>query len=315
MIKTILISLLFVLNETLFAQENTFDSLPLLERFSELRTAFLSDSTSLLAYGVIAIEDAKVNWDSLYKHPFKIDYNYAEYDLIHDVKNFNRIVLTKTYGENSILTKLNIAVEEVKKENRFVISSIQYGILDSFYPFKLKLKSELFSELSFYNINSFDTLLDYDLGYLCFAPIICTVYPSTHFNLAVFLTSNQKITEQELNDFLITDIHKNNIKIKSSRSKNLKGVKSHYHKIFIQYPIEYYKKPTTVFKNAKKYLKKDGFIFIYQYKDPLFKGIYRPNFFTQLKINKLLTKSGLKLIDTLDLPTKTIYKCTLIDDF
>jgi len=314
-LKSILFSFTIFI-DILSGQENSFDSfdsLDLINKLSILRTEFLGDSNDLMAYGVVAIEDAKVNWDSINKVKFKIKYHYTDYTYYNDPINLNKILLNKIYGENSILTKLNIDVGEVKRQNRFLISSIEFGIIDSFYPFKLKITSDFFNELKFYEINSFDTLLDYDIGYLCFAPILCSIYPNIHFNLAFYNSSDQYLNDSELTNLLTLDKFSTIIQLIITNSNKLHGVNSHFDKIFIQIPLEYYYKPVKTLKEATSYLKKNGFLYFYQNKSPASKGLDQAKSYSPDKISNHLEKSGLKLIEKLELRTKTIYKCIKTD--
>lgn len=298
--------LLLIVSFPLFGQLDSAAKVDVIKRLSKFRSELLKDTNSVIAYGVVVHENAKLNWDKLnYRSTF-----YLNEDLKYDFKELNRRNLSEKYGERSILTQMNIDVGKVYYENRYLASASYYGLVENAYPFNIKKDLCLFNELDFYNIRSFDSICDYNPGLKCFSPLLCCIYPNLNINLYVqYLKMDVEFKEnyfiRKFNSFKDNStIEFIEIKIRKNRPAEI-----NYDKVFMNYPIGYAENPSKQLKVANKILKSDGYLFIAQYSVWMNNECVQPYLYSTEKLNNILSKTGFKIVDTLKLNSKTVYKC------
>ncbi len=217
------------------------------------------------------------------------------------------------YGKNSILAKMNIDVQKVLYDNRYLVSVNNHGLVENVYPFKLKKDLDIIKELEFYKINYGDTIFDYGTSNLSFAPMLCSIYP----NILIYQFAPW-LYEYEINkNYIIKkfesfkDSTHIELMYQDFDSKNIPKLQCD--KVFFNYPIEFLDTPSIVLKNANKFLKPKGYLFFNQYNVWINNQIKVPAKFSANKTNKLINKSGFKLVESLTLNSKIIYKCIKID--
>lgn len=299
--------LLLIASCSLNGQLDSAAKAEVIKSLSLFRSELLKDTNNVIAYGVVVHENSKLNWDSL---------NYLiEQDPIYYVLNphaNNQEKLELRYGKNSILFKMNIDVQKVLYDNRYLVCANNFSLVENEYPFKLKKDLDIFKELEFYKIKYGDTLFDYGTSNLSFAPMLCSIYPNI-----LFYQFAPWLYEHEINENYII---KNFASFKGSsyielmyhdfNSKNIPKIQCE--KVFFNYPIEFSETPSIIFKNAYKLLKPKGYFFFNQHAIWNNNETKLPHKFSVNKVNKLISKSGFKLVESLTLNSKTIYKCIKI---
>lgn len=301
--------LLLIASCSLNGQLDSAAKAEVIKSLSLFRSELLKDTNNVIAYGVVVHENSKLNWDSLnYRHTF-----YVNDDLLYNFPEYNRRSLANLYGNKSILTQMNIDVQKIYFDNRYLASANYYGLLENSYPFNIKMKLDLFDELEFYKIQAGDTILDYYSGFYCFAPMLCSIYPNLFVHQFVaFLESEESKDKYFIRTFKSFK-DDSRIEFISINLKKHENPALQYNKVFFNYPIGYYDSPIKIFKKASQLVRSNGIFFFAQYS--VWKhNMYPPPYkYSINKLNRILSKSGLKIIDTLTLESKTIYKCVIIN--
>ena len=301
--------LLLIASYSLNGQLDSAAKAEVIKSLSLFRSELLKDTNNVIAYGVVVHENAKLNWDSLnYRHTF-----YVNENLLFNYPENNRRNLINRYGSNNILTQMNIDLQKINYDNRYLESAINYGLVENAYPFNLNKKLNLFEELNFYNIKANDTILDFDSGLICFAPLLCSIYSDLIVNLFIPYYYNEEFKEkyiiQRFNCFKVSS----RIEFITYKFKNKSISPLKFNNLFLTSPIGYYDSPIKIFKNATQLMRADGHLYFAQYKVWKFNQCIQPYKYSANKLNRILSKSGLKIIDTLTLESKTIYKCAKIN--
>lgn len=305
----LLFCVLMIYVSKLEGQMDSATKASIIKSLSEFRSELLKDTQSVIAYGVVVLENAKLNWDSINL----INTHRIEFYREPDYKKLNRSLLLRLYGENSILTQMNIDVQKVKYENRYLASANYNGLVENAYPFKLTKNPELFKEFEFYDIRSGDTLFDFSEGNLCFAPLVCSFYSKV-----IVYAYAPWLKENENNDnFIIKHFDcfndSSHIELTNTDFKNRKNISKRYDKVFVNYPIGYADSPLKLLKNAHNIINKDGYLFFTQSNRWLHNEIRKPKFIPKEDLKKLTSKAGLKIISELELDTKVLYKCIKVE--
>lgn len=132
--QIILSCLLLLVSFPLFGQLDSAAKVDVIKSLSLFRSELLKDTNNVIAYGVVVHENAKLNWDSLnYRHTI-----YVNDDLSYNFPEYNRLSLANRYGNNSILTQMNIDVQKIYYDNRYLASANYYGLVENAYPFNIK---------------------------------------------------------------------------------------------------------------------------------------------------------------------------------
>lgn len=298
--------LLLLVSSPINGQLDSAAKVDVIKRLSLFRSELLKDTNSVIAYGVVVHENSKLNWDKLnYRRTF-----YINEDLDFNFKELNRRNLEEKYGEKSILTQMNIDVGNVYYENRYLASANYFGLVENAYPFNIRKDLSLFKELEFYDIHSYDSICDYNIGFKCFSPLLCCIYPNLKINLFVpFLKVNTECKEnyfiKKFNSFKdSSSIEFVEIEIRKNQTPALT-----YDKVFMNFPIGYAENPSKQLKVANKILKSDGYLFIAQYSVWMNNECVQPYVYSTEKLNNILSKTGFIIVDTLNLNSKTVYKC------
>jgi len=301
----LLFCFLMIYVSSLEGQMDSATQASIIKSLSEFRSELLKDTQSVIAYGVVVHENAKLNWDSINNR----NTYYFNDEILYNFQEYNRRKLANLYGKNNILTQMNIDIQKVKSANRYLVSANYFGLVENAYPFNINKKLTLLKELDFYNIQEGDTIFDFATGIMCFAPLLCSIYPNlTIYQFAPWLLENE-IKENYLTKHFNSFKDSSSIEIIDPDFKFLKNNIIQFKKVFFNWPIGYSDTPLKVLKNTNNILRKDGYLFFTQYKRWLHNEIKQPKFFPREKLNKLTSKAGLKIISELQLDTKVVYKC------
>jgi len=301
----LLFCFLMIYVSSLEGQMDSATQASIIKSLSEFRSELLKDTQSVIAYGVVVHENAKLNWDSINdRHTY-----YFNDEILYNFQEYNRRKLANLYGKNNILTQMNIDIQKVKSANRYLVSANYFGLVENAYPFNINKKLTLLKELEFYNIQKGDTIYDFSTGIICFAPLLCSIYPNlTIYQFAPWLHDHE-IKENSLINYFDCFKDSSRIVIIDTDLRFRKNNIPQYKKVFFNWPIGYSDTPLKVLKNTNNILRKDGYLFFTQYKRWLHNEIEQPKFFPREKLIKLTSKAGLKIISELQLDSKVIYKC------
>ena len=307
--QIILSCLLLLVSFPLFGQLDSAAKVDVIKSLSLFRSELLKDTNNVIAYGVVVHENAKLNWDSLnYRHTI-----YVNDDLSYNFPEYNRLSLANRYGNNSILTQMNIDVQKIYYDNRYLASANYYGLVENAYPFNIKKKLDLFDELEFYKIQAGDTILDYYSGFYCFAPMLCSIYPNLLIHLFVPFFESEEYKEKYFIRSFNSFKDSSRTEFTSTHLKKNKTPSLQYNKLFLNSPIGYYDSPIKLLKQARKLVRSNGNLFFAQYAIWMHNQYAPPYRYSTNKLNRILSKSGLKIVETLTLESETIYKCEKID--